>query len=182
MVLIPSPLPACAHFHRVVYNSPAYSLLSFLKTNPSFIMPSTDLQICGFYSPSLSSHPAWGIIQPVLKGCKSMFEGSSPSELTAFALHETATPSPEKPPVLFDLAFKLGHPRKKILEVLILSPSCMRWARRTTTAGNIKRLLDHCEHMEAAKAAIVFIFAEDLSSHQSDKKCPLKALIDLQGL
>lgn len=140
-------------------------------------MSSPSLQLHGCFSPSLPGHPAWNIIRPILNATNCMGEGRDP--VTATGLKSSLS-------VQFDLYF-VAHDssssQSTVLNVLLLSPACLKSAREATISkiSKIQQLLPSSDSTPIF-TAIVFLFEDDSSLRQSEGTWWLNELMELEAL
>ncbi|KAJ6006781.1 hypothetical protein N7451_004725 [Penicillium sp. IBT 35674x] len=137
-------------------------------------MSSTSLQLHGCFSPSLPGHPAWNLLRPILNATNCMGEGRN--LITATGLRSS-------PSVEFDfyfVAFDSSSSQSTELNVLLLSPACLK-STREATISKIQKLLQSSDSSPIF-TAIVFLFEDDSSLRQSDGTWWLNELMGLEAL
>ncbi|KAJ5528232.1 hypothetical protein N7513_012391 [Penicillium frequentans] len=137
-------------------------------------MSSTSLQLHGCFSPSLPGHPAWNLLRPILNATNCMGEGRNP--VTATGLRSSLS-------VEFDfyfVAFDSSSSQSTELNVLLLSPACLK-STRQATISKIQKLLQSSDSSPIF-TAIVFLFEDDYSLRQSDGTWWLNELMGLEAL
>ncbi|KAJ5547275.1 hypothetical protein N7494_004860 [Penicillium frequentans] len=137
-------------------------------------MSSTSLQLHGCFSPSLPGHPAWNLLRPILNATNCMGEGRN--SVTATGLRSSLS-------VEFDfyfVAFDSSSSQSTQLNVLLLSPACLK-STRQATISKIQKLLQSSDSSPILPA-IVFLFEDDYSLRQSDGTWWLNELMGLEAL
>ncbi|KAJ5802019.1 uncharacterized protein N7503_004469 [Penicillium pulvis] len=137
-------------------------------------MSSTSLQLHGCFSPSLPGHPAWNLLRPILNATNCLGEGRNP--VTATGLRSSLS-------VEFDfyfVAFDSSSSQSTELNILLLSPACLK-STREATIGKIQKLQQSSDS-NPIPTAIVFLFEDGYSLRQSDGTWWLNELMGLEAL